>query len=114
VNAEGVGGVVTPEWIQAIATGLLVLVVAGWIPAWLGDLWRHTAWKEAGAALTEVAQALGAPILPSRWGWRIEARDGAVEVAGGIQGLRTTVVRGHQVVEAEGALPAAEILRLLA
>ncbi len=102
MNAEGIGGMFTPEWLQAIATGLLVLLVAAWIPAILGSLWRRTVWREAGGALSRVSEALGARIEPMWTGWRVASGAAAVEITGGIAGIRTRVRRGDVKIDQEG------------
>lgn len=112
MNAEGIGGMFTPEWLQAIATGLLVLVVAAWIPAGLSSLWRRTVWREAGGALSRVSKALDARIEPIWGGWRVASGALALEISGGLTGLKTRIHRGDQHTEQAG-VPDPDVLFVL-
>lgn len=117
MNVEGLGPIITPELIQATATGLPMLVLAYWLVVWVGDLWRVRAWTAAGAEVSCLAGLLGAPVRPVYGGWRVGTAAAYVDYTGGIHGPRTGIawVRSDATVLEwrEGWLPAAQAKEVL-
>lgn len=111
MNAEGVGPAITAEFLQATATGVLLLVAAWWL--WLGQnaLWRRFLWS-AGARAT--AGALRATVTPRGAGLRLVAEDVHVEYGGGLWGAWTSVAIGGARESRDGVLGADATLEVIA
>jgi hypothetical protein len=59
VNVEGVGAAISPEFVQATATGFLCLALAIAVRSWLNGLWRRWMWR---AGVADLAHGLGADV----------------------------------------------------
>jgi hypothetical protein len=111
VNAEGVGAAISPEFLQATASGFLMLVIAWWL--WLGQaaLWRGWLWK---AGVRSTVDALGAQVKPRGGGFHLVAGDAGVEFGSGLWGPWTTVTVGKARESRDGVLDPAETVALIA
>lgn len=71
-----------------------MLLAVWWLLRAQGALWRRWIWDQAGAGIEDAALALNADVR-TRWtGFRIENDDVRITWAGGLRGVRTTIVDG--------------------
>ncbi len=113
MNIEGIPPSITPQFLQALATGLLMLVAAIGLLELMGSLWRRLIWARSGDGITRVAAQLGAEPV-GRWsGWSVVAAHVRVDWLGGLMGLRTRVTTATGRVEHPGLLGASAVLELI-
>ncbi len=86
---EGSGYLIDAAWLQSIATGIVLLVVAGWIVYAVRRGQRLALWREGVARWTELGT-----VRPDGAGWRVSLRDGWARVRAGPFGISTVIVRG--------------------
>ncbi|MBW1878614.1 MAG: hypothetical protein JRJ84_09660, partial [Deltaproteobacteria bacterium] len=110
---RGVAIALSPEWLQATATGILVLLAAWWLLKGQGALWRRWVWAEAGGAVRETAASIRGEVR-SRWtGYSVEAPGVRVHWGGGLRGAWTRVRAGGTKEQWEGLLDAEAVRKRL-
>jgi hypothetical protein len=101
---EGISSYVSPEWMQATATGFLALTAAIWATVGEAALWRRRLWRVHGGEFRSIAAELGGTIVPLWRGWRVVAPAITVDWRDGVLGPRTTIRRDGVAVLAEDGL----------
>ena len=91
MNAEGIGVVITSEWLQATLTGIPVLFVAWMLMYGLSSLWQRTILLNCGEDLKKIAKHLKSDLTSSRFGIVIESDRFRVVYSGGFWGERTHI-----------------------
>lgn len=109
MNVEGIGRILSPEWLRATLTAIPVLLAAYWIVVAQSALWRRAIWRTLGPDLRALERTSGGT-LRARWGgFEWAAPDGRrVRWWGGLRGPRTRV-RGPRPLTADRWLTAAEL-----
>ncbi len=76
--AEGVGPLLTGEWIQTVLTGAPALALAAWLLILLSSAWRAALWADVGDDIGKLATRWQVRPVPVAFGWRVRTGDRVV------------------------------------